>query len=439
MATAARFLLGRAVDVRDGEVGALLWSFAYFFCLLSGYYVLRPIRDEMGVAAGVENLQWLFTGTFLAMLATVPLFGAVVARLPRRRFVPLVYRFFLVCLLLFFALLKLEIAPVGVARAFFIWVSVFNLFVVSVFWSVMADLFTNVQGRRLFGFVAAGGSAGALAGPALTAQLAVPLGPVNLLLVAAALLELAVWCQRGAARSGGTRAGPAALPAEDEGRVIGGSVLAGLSQTVRSPYLLGISAYIVLMTFAATVLYFQQADIVASASDDSGVRTRIFAFIDLAVSALTILLQAFVTGRFIRAFGLTAALAFLPAVALLGFVGLASAGVAGVALVPAIVAVQAIRRAANFAISRPAREVLFTVVRREEKYKSKNVIDTLVYRGGDAASGWLYAGLAAAGAGLSAIAALAAPVAGLWLALAVMLGRRQEKLAHQVAGKEVQP
>src|SRR3954452_20458963 len=186
--------LQRIVRVRPDEVHAMLWSFAYFFCLLAAYYVLRPLRDEMGVAGGVKNLHWLFSATFVVMLAAVPLFGAVVARLPRQRFIPLVYHFFVANIAIFWLLLSFDLSKIEVARVFFVWISVFNLFAVSVFWSFMADLFAAEQAKRLFGFIAAGGSAGALAGPALTVLLAGTLGPVNLLVVAALLLELALFC-----------------------------------------------------------------------------------------------------------------------------------------------------------------------------------------------------------------------------------------------------
>lgn len=420
---AATALLRRAVDVREDEVAALLLSFGYFFCLLCGYYILRPLREEMGIQGGVRNLQWLFTGTFVVMLAAVPLFGAAVARLPRRQFIPLVYRFFILNILIFFVLLGPARAGDGqavhAARAFFIWTSVFNLFVVSVFWSVMADIFRSAQGKRLFGFVAAGGSAGAMAGPALVTWLAVPLGPVNLLLISALLLEGAVQCARRL-----LRAAPAGHAAQKREEAIGGSALAGVTLLARSPYLLGIAAYILCLTAAATFLYFTQAHIIAGAFDESGERTRLFAAIDLVVNLLTILLQAFVTGRFIDRFGVAAALALLPVIVAAGFAGLTAAPVLAM-----IVGVQAVRRAANYAITRPAREILYTVVSPEEKYKSKNLIDTVIYRGGDAASGWLFAGLTAAGFGLYAIAALALPLMALWLALAIFLGQRQRRLA----------
>src|SRR4051794_35836814 len=192
--TLATRWLARIVVVRPGEMRALLWSFAYFFCLLAGYYVLRPLRDEMGIAGGVSKLQWMFTATFLVMLVAVPLFGWIVASLPRRRFIPLVYHFFVLNIAAFWVLMTLGVAKQEVARVFFVWISVFNLFAVSVFWSFMADLFTSEQGKRLFGFIAAGGSAGALAGPAITVALAVPLGPVNLLIIATVLLQLSGLC-----------------------------------------------------------------------------------------------------------------------------------------------------------------------------------------------------------------------------------------------------
>jgi len=426
--------LARAVVVHPGEVRALCWSFAYFFCLLAGYYVLRPLRDEMGIAGGVRNLQWLFTATFIVMLAAVPLFGAVVARLPRRRFIPLVYHFFVVNIAIFWLLLTFDGGRQDVARVFFVWISVFNLFAVSVFWSFMADLFASEQGKRLFGFIAAGGSAGALFGPALTVGLAVPLGPVNLLIVAALLLEAAVFCARrlehALPRASGAAAAQArtAPDATPEARELGGGWLAGIAMVARSPYLAGIALWVSLLSLAGTFLYFQQANIVAAASDDPAVRTRIFAMIDLAIGILTIVIQCVVTGRLIARFGVGPAAGFLPIVFAVGF--------AALAVTPAltvIIAFQAIQRTANFALSNPAREVLFTVVGREEKYKAKNVIDIVIFRGADAVSGWLFAALRTAGLELQAIALATVPLAAGWLVLSLALGRAQEGRARQGA------
>ena len=421
-------LLQRLVKFRPGEGEALGWAFAYFFCLMCSYYILRPLRDEMGVAAGVRNLQWLFTGTFVAMLAAMPLFGALVARYPRRTFIPVVNRFFALNILLFFVLLRLGIAPTAVARAFFVWVSVFNLFVVSVFWSFMADIFNSEAGKRLFGFIAAGGSAGAILGPLLTATIVKELGPVNLLLLSAALLEASTWCARRLGRwaHGHTAAPQPAGPgkAHQGGDQIGGGILTGLALVARSPYLLGICLYILLYTATSTFLYLEQAHIVAASSSDPAQRTAWFATIDLFVNVLSLALQAGLTGRVMTRIGVGATLGLVPLFTLFGFLALG--------LAPRLwllIAFQGVRRASDFALSRPAREVLFTVVSREEKYKSKNVIDTVVYRGGDVVSSWLFAGLKAAGLGVAAIAYLAAPLAALWLLTSVLLGRRQERLA----------
>ena len=430
--TATHRVLARIVNVRPGEARALLWSFAYFFCLLAGYYVLRPLRDEMGIAGGVRNLPWLFTATFVVMLAVVPVFGAVVAKLPRRRFIPLVYHFFVLNIALFWLLLALDIGAVHVARVFFVWISVFNLFAVSVFWSFMADLYASEQGKRLFGFIAAGGSAGALLGPAVTVWLAVPLGHVNLLIIAALLLEAAVYCavrlEAAAARLRAEATVPAPPAGRPEAAGLGGGWLAGIAQVARSPYLAGIALWVALLSLAGTFLYFQQANIVAAASDDPAVRTRIFATIDLAVGILTLLVQFAATGRLITRFGAGPAAAFLPFVFCLGFLSLWLAPALWV-----VIAFQAVQRAANFAISNPAREVLFTVLEREEKYKAKNVIDIVVFRGGDAVSGWLFAALRGAGLEPGAISLVTVPVTAAWLALALALGRVHERRTREIA------
>src|SRR5882724_137427 len=417
-------LLGRLVQIRRGEATAMLWSFAYFFCLLCGYYILRPVRDEMGIQGGVENLQWLFTGTFATMLAAVPLFGWVSSRFPRRKLLPVVYLFFVANLLIFYVLLQFRIAPTFTAQAFFIWVSVFNLFVVSVFWSFMADLYRNEQARRLFGFISAGGSLGALAGPTVTATLAPATGPANLLPLSACLLLMAVLCiYRLAGRAPHSPGEQSAIGRRAAEQPIGGSIFAGVTLALKSPYLLGIGVYVVLGTVLATFLYFHQAYIVSMAISDSGSRTALFAKIDLAVNVLTLACQLFVVNRLIGRFGIGIALMVLPALAVVGFflIGLAPT-------LTVLVAFQVLRRAGEYAIARPAREVLFTILNREEKYKSKNFIDTVVYRGGDAVSGWMFEGLRLIGLGLAGIAFVAIPIALLWAGTGWMLGRTQEEM-----------
>jgi AAA family ATP:ADP antiporter len=408
--------LSRVVAVRPEEVRALLWSFAYFFCLLAAYYILRPLRDEMGVAGGVKNLQWLFTATFVTMLAAVPCYGALVARLPRRRFIPIVYHFFVANLAIFWLLLALGIERQTVARIFFVWISVFVLFAVSVFWSYMADLYNSEQGKRLYGFIAAGGSAGALAGPAITIGLAQTIGAVNLLIVAALLLEAAVIC---AARlEPKERAAPVAQ------QKLGGGALDGLLMVVRSPYIAGITLWVALLSVAATFLYFEQAAIVAAASDDPAVRTRIFATVDLAVGVLTLAVQFLATGKLIQRYGVGPALALVPLVFVGGFAVLAAAPVLAV-----VITFQALQRTANFAISNPAREVLFTVLARDEKYKAKNVIDIVAVRGADAVGGWLVTGLRLLGMQAGELAVSAIVVAGIGFVLSVALGRAQVRRA----------
>jgi ATP:ADP antiporter, AAA family len=424
---ALHVVLARLVQVEPHELRPLLWSFAYFFSLLCGYYVLRPTREAMGIAGGVEQLHWLFTGTFVAMLAAVPLFGWVTSRFPRRRFLPYVYGFFVANLLVFYALLAREGTHVWTARAFFVWTSVYNLFVVSVFWSFMADLYTNEQAKRLFGFVSAGGTAGALAGPALAAVLAKPLGTATLLLVAAGFLGVAMICVRQLIAWAEERPGTSAQRAAAT-RPLGGGILEAIPLVLRSPYLLGIALFMLLFTTASTVLYFQQAQIVRDAFATAAERTSVFAAVDLAVNALTLGIQVFVTGRLVRALGVAWTLALVPLLLGAGFLAL---GIAPI--LPVIVAVQILRRAGDYAVTRPARELLYVVLRRDEKYKAKNLNDTVVYRGGDAVSAWAYAALRAMGLSLGAIAYVSVPVAALWALLAYRLGRRQEALAGEAA------
>ncbi|MSP97246.1 MAG: MFS transporter [Betaproteobacteria bacterium] len=421
--------LSRLVSVTPGETRALAWSFGYFFCLLAGYYVLRPVRDEMGLTSGIKNLPWLLTATFFVMLALVPVYGALVAKLPRRRFIPLVYHFFVANILIFWLMLQQQWALDITAPVFFVWISVFNLFAVSVFWSFMADLYTSDQGKRLFGFIAAGGSAGALLGPTIAATLAVPLGRANLLLIAAILLEVAVYCAwRLEAASAVFQAAPK-NPNNAPNIGVGGNWIAGFLMILRSPYLAGIALWVALLSLAGTFLYFQQANIVAAASSDPSQRITYFAQIDLAVALLTIIVQCLATGKLIKRFGPGPAAAFLPLVFGIGFIVLSMTPMLWV-----IIAFQAVQRAANFAISNPAREVLFTVVDREEKYKAKNVIDNVVFRGSDAVFGWLFAALRGLGMELGAIALTTVPITVAWLALALLLGRAHNRRIPTTGG-----
>jgi AAA family ATP:ADP antiporter len=416
--TALTSWLQRAVPATARERSAALWSFAYFFTLLAGYYVLRPLRDQMGIAGGVKNLPWLFTATFLSLLVAQPLYGALVARLPRVKFIPIVYHFFVANLVLFWVLLTFDVEKVIVARAFFVWVSVFNLFAVAVFWSFMADLFTAEQGKRLFGFIGAGGTVGALLGPVVTILLSAPLGPVNLLIAAAAFLEAAVFCVHRV-----ERVANAPTDLDPRRQRVGGSALAALPELIRSPYLMGVAIWVSLLSFGATIAYFAQANIVSTTIHDAATQTRLFAGIDLAVGLLSLATQIFVTGRFLRRFGTGISAAALPVVYVVGFVAVAIAPILSV-----VVTLQVAQRWMNFAIANPARQVFFTVVGREEKYKAKNLIDVVIYRGSDALYGWLYDSLQALGLKLGAIALCALPVVAGWLILSTALGQAQERL-----------
>lgn len=408
------------LKAEPGELAPLAWSFGYFFCLLCGYYILRPLRDEMGIQGGVDNLQWVFTATFVTMLLAVPLFGWAAARLPRRRLVLATHGFFAANLAVFFVLFRLNVEPAWVARAFFVWVSVFNLVAVSVFWSVMADVFSNAQARRLFGVIAAGGSAGAIVGPGLTALLSERIGLANLLPLSMLLLLAAAGC--GVAVMHGSARGRQHSVDEKSEAPLRGGALAGAVRVVRSPYLLGLCLFIVLYTSLSTFLYFEQAHIVAAAFSDAVRRTQVFALMDLVVNVLTVGAQIFVTARLVKWLGLPLTLALIPVLMAVGFVVL---GLAPTLMV--LVVFQVLRRAGNYAVARPAREMLFTVLPRQDKYKSKNFIDTVVYRGGDALSGWAFAGLSGLGLGLSAIAFAAVPLAGLWMATGMLLGLSQER------------
>lgn len=408
--------IDRLVGAHPEERRALLVSFAYFFCLLCGYYVLRPLREEMGIVGGVQHLHWLFTATFISMLAAVPLFGWITSRFSRTTFLPVVYLFFIANLLLFFAAFQFEPARFWTARVFFVWISVFNLFVVSVFWSLMADLYSDAQGRRLFGFIAAGGSIGAITGPLLTALLVGPLGTTNLLLVSGAFLVGALVCMRTLTQ----RVRREKRPEE----AFGGGIWEGITTLARSRYLLGVALFIVGLTVVATFVYFEQAHVVKQTFTNSAERTRFFASIDLAVNGIAVALQLFGTGRLVQRFGLTSVLSFMPLVTTVGLLLLGAMPVIAV-----LAAFQVLRRAGDYALTRPAREVLFTVVPRVEKYKSKNVIDTVVYRGGDALGGWVFAGLTSLGFGLAGVAYVGAAIALAWFVLALWLGREENRYA----------
>ena len=427
--TARGTWIGRLVSMKDGEGRLVAWAFLYLFAVFSAYYVIRPIRDEAGVAGGVNNLSWLFTGTLVAMMAVNAPFAALVKSLPRRRFIGLTYRFFIVNLLIFLVLFRTATgdANVWVGRAFFIWTSVFNLFVVSVFWAFMVDVFTSEQGKRLFAFIAAAATLGGILGSSITAGTVEQLGVPALLLVSAALLELGVQASKrlGDLTDAFNRPAGSAAPAA-EAAPIGGSVLAGLTHALSSPYLLGIAVYMLLYTVLSTFLYFQQAEIVDRSFADRAARTAFFARVDLLVNALTLVGQFFVTGRLMKSAGVTLTLTIVPLITVVGFLLLGLMPTAAI-----VVGFTVLRRAGNFAFARPSREVLFTSVSREDKYKAKSFIDTVVYRFGDQVGAWASGGIVMLGLGAGAIAWAAVPLAAAWVANAWWLGRRQDAVGRR--------
>ena len=408
-----------SLGVKRAEFVPLVWAFVYFFCLLCGYSILRPVRDEMAIEGGLKHLPGMMTATFLTMLAATPLFGWLSARCSRYRLLLIVYAFFIVNLLAFYALMMSHLYPEWVARSFFVWLSVMNLFIVSVFWSFMADLFTPEQGARLFGVIAAGGSSGALAGPLITTGLTFIVSVPVLMLASMVFLTLCLGCIYRLDRWGREQS---VHHQSRPGDPLRGSFLAGIRLTMSSPYLLGICGYLAFLTMTATFLYLEQTRLVSEYLDQPEARTRLFSSLDFTTGLLTWLTQMFATKRVISRFGLVAPLLFLPVISLIGFLGIALWPTLGVYAVFSV-----LRRVGEYALSKPAREVLFTVVSREEKYKAKNFIDTAISRGGDASTGWLITGIKALGATTAHIALACVPLMIAWAWLATVLAREEKR------------
>jgi AAA family ATP:ADP antiporter len=391
-------LLYRLLRAQPHELPALAWSFAYFFLVLCSYYLLRPVRDTVGVALGRDELQRLFTVTFAVMLLLVPVFGWLSARLPRARLLPVVYGFFSLNLMFF----AVSLPP----AVFFVWLSVFNLFVVSVFWSFMSDVFETAQAARLYGAIAAGGSCGAITGPLIAS---IVLKHEYLLVLSALLLAAAIVCILMLSRWS-TKNPRKGDPPPDQ--PIGGSIVAGIRAALSSPFLLAICGYLFCYTALSTALYFHQVAIVREALPDPREQTRFFARFDLVVNSLTLAIQLLAFSRLASLIGVTGLLIAMPLVSIAGFLWIGATPT-----LAALVVFGVTRRVGEFALSKPARETLFTAVPREDRYKAKNFIDTVVYRGGDVAAAWAFASLPAF---------FAAGVAVAWTALGAFLGARMK-------------
>jgi len=414
----------RFVQLRAGEGPALGWSFLYFFLLLGSYYVIRPIRTEMVIVSGIDKLHWLALAVFVGMLVVVPIFGWMTQKLRRHVFLNTVYVFFSLNLLVFYLLFNGAETTPNLARAFYVWVGVFNLFVVSVFWSFMADIFDRDQSRRLFATIAAGGTCGALIGPIVTALLVEKIGISNLFLVAATMLmgtlyciqKLRLWKQRISAKQGGQSAVQPKIK---------GGILDGIKLVASSPYLLGICILMCGYSLCATLLSIQVAEQVEVLYPDSAIRTRLFAIIDSVVNFLTLVFQLFLTSRLLKWLRMARMLAVLPVCMLLGFVA--------VIFMPVIVVyalAEIVRRAFEYGINKPAREMLYVPLAREEKYKAKNFIDTGVHRGADLLSTWVMAGFRSAGFSSQLISGFAALLATGWLVAALRTGKAYRSLSN---------
>lgn len=405
-------LAARWLGVEPSEAPAVAAGFGLFFVLFAGYYVLRPVRETLGLVAGVEHLQWLFSATFVATLLALPAFGWVAARVARARILPVVYGFFALNLLAFAGALAQAPDHPWLARTFYVWLSVFNLIAVSLAWSVLVDCFDREQARRLFGLAAAGASSGGLVGPLIAVAGVGRFGQAGLLSLAAVALLAAIGCAALLRRRGGRHDLGATRP-------LGGNALAGVHEVLRSPYLRGIALFMVLLASVSTFLYVEQARIIELRFPTRDAQTRAFGSLDAAVQVLSLLLQVFVTGRLARHVGLWALLVTVPVITVCGFLWLAYApGFAVLAIV------MVVRRAGEYGLVRPGREMLYGAVSDAAKYRAKNFNDTAVYRGADAVSGWLKAGIDALGQHAAGAMLAGAALAAAWAAVGAWLARR---------------
>lgn len=413
-------IVSKVIMVKPEEQKLVLWSFIYFFCLLSGYFILRPLRDEMGIVNGAHNMQWLFTGTFIAMLLIVPIFGFVTRTYSLKRVLLVSYAFFIINLLLFYVLFVVNGKSNILAATFFIWLSVFNLFVVSLFWSFMADVFSSKSSKRTFGIIAAGGSVGALTGPIIAQSIAVNLPIENLILIAVFFLVITLFAILKISSIKKVENPIKSLMTFNPELVLQRDFWKVLKEAFKSKYIVGIVLFIMLYTSVSTILYFQQAYVIEDTITQGKERIVYFSRVDLIINALTIFGQVLITNRLIKKYSLAIALSSIPLLLALGFL-IVSYNTSLLFIAVLII----IHRTGNFSILRPSREVLYTVCTKEEKYRVKNFIDTVVYRGGDALTGWIFTLIISLGFGLSVIALLAVPLVLIWSFTGYKLGKKQ--------------
>ena len=432
--TERRSLLARMFStlsaVERHEVPTVVVAFFLFFCVLGGYFAVRPVRETVGTILGRDRVANLWLATWIVSLAIVPIYGTVVAKVRRSVFLPLIYGFVAGALAIVGAVLQANPRSVAVAQFFYVFISVLSLFLVSVFWSFLVELFDSGQAKRLFPVIAAGGTAGALVGPLFTDLTARTIGNGGILFVGAAMFVGAVVLQAVLIRL--WKSGPelrrdgGEADHQPRDRALGGNPFAGITLVLRSPYLLGISAYVALLAAANTFLYFEQLRLVEATFSDTQTRTSVFARIDWIVQSLTILAQLFITGRVASRLGLVVLLTIIPVAIFFGFIALA---IWNTFAVLALVIV--VRRSGEYAFVRPGREMLWSPMTKETKYKAKNFVDVPVYRGADAAVAQLQRAIEGAGFGVQIVALLGALGATLWAVNGWWLGRRHDLAAAE--------
>lgn len=424
----------RVLGIERDELVAVAWSFVYFFCIMSAYFMLRSVRETMAIIGGVPNIPWLFTGTFVLMMLATPVFGWVTSRYPRRTFLPWVYYFFIANILIFFAVFTYaqanNLSLLWISRAFFVWLSVFNLFVVSVFWSFMADIYTKQQSRRLFGVITAGGSAGALVGPLLTSALVVPIGFKNLLPISAMLLLFGVYCiyrlrswvrQRDLDASG--------ISSADSEQPLGGDAWAGLKFVFEQRYFSAIALALLCANFLGGAMYIYLAQLVSVTFEGADRQTQVFAFIDAAINALSFIGQLLMVKHAVQRIGIGWTLSLLPLLSIVGFALLAISPTFAV-----IAGFQIVRRSLTFGFSKPTSDMLYSVVSPEAKYKAKNFIDTTIYRGWDVVSSWTVRSLG--GLGLSGVSLVCVPISVIWVLIVMWIGGEYKRRDAAISASE---
>jgi AAA family ATP:ADP antiporter len=423
------FVFDKVLGLEQHEYMAVAWSFAYFFCVLSSYYILRPVREQMAVGSGPDTIPYLFVGTFIAMLVATPVFGWVASRFPRRVFLPWVYLFFISNIIIFWIVFSRAVNNdqeyIWLGRTFFVWLSVFNLFVVSVFWSFMADIYTREQGRRLFGVITAGGSIGALIGGAATSALVVPIGFQNLLPISATLLLIAILCISRLRNWVVREHEQEITETVGSGKPLGGNPLAGITHLLSSKYFAGIAVSSVIASLLGTALYMFAAELIETEIPNANEQTRFFSNMNVATSAFSLVGQMFLVKHVVSRFGIGVSLALLPAVSVVGFALLAFDPVLSV-----VAFLTVARRGLGFGFSKPTTDMLYSVVTPEEKYKTKNFIDTAVYRGGDVIGTWSIKLMSALG--IAGISYVMLPFAVLWAIVALWLGNDYRRQAREL-------